>query len=63
MALPILTFKVALKGKVNADEHTDYVWYYICIPNKKLEKIKETCILLPEPMETHNDLHTIKKSL
>lgn len=29
MAFPILTFEVALKGKVNVDEHADCIWYYI----------------------------------
>lgn len=62
MASPILTFKVALNGKVDVDEHTDCIWYYICTPNDKLEKIKQTCILLPELTEIFSDLHTIKKS-
>lgn len=30
--------------------------------NDKLEKIKQTCVLLPVLMETHNDLPTIKKN-
>lgn len=60
MAFPILAFEVALKGKVNVDEHTDCIRYYICIPNDKLEKKKQTCVLLPELMETHNDWHTIR---
>lgn len=62
MAFAILTFKAALKGKVNVDEHTNCIWYYIRTPNDKLGKIKQICILLLEVMETHNDLHNIKKS-
>lgn len=62
MAFPILTFEVALKGNVNVDDHIDCIWSYTCIPNDKLEKINQTCILLSEIMETHNHLHTIKKS-
>lgn len=62
MAFPIMTFKATLKGKVNGDEHTDCIQYYICIPNDKSEEIKQIRILLPELMETYNDLHTIEKS-
>lgn len=46
MAFAILTFKAALKGKVNVDEHTNCIRYYIRTPNDKLGKIKQICILL-----------------